>query len=58
MRGQLKLLNFLHFVPMLKPGDKAPAFRLPSDDGTPVSLKDFKGQRVLLFFYPRANTSG
>ena len=52
------LLNFFHFVPMLKPGDKAPAFRLLSDDGTPVSLKDFKGQRVLLFFYPRANTSG
>jgi len=43
---------------MLKPGDKAPAFRLPSDDGTPVALKDFKGQRVLLFFYPKANTSG
>ena len=43
---------------MLKPGDKAPAFRLPSDDGSPVSLKDFKGRRVLLFFYPKANTSG
>jgi len=43
---------------MLKPGSKAPAFRLPSDDGTPVALKDFKGQRVLLFFYPKANTSG
>ncbi len=43
---------------MLKPNDKAPAFRLPSDDGTPVALKDYKGQRVLLFFYPKANTSG
>jgi thioredoxin-dependent peroxiredoxin len=43
---------------MLKPGAKAPAFRLPSDDGTPVALKNFKGWRVLLFFFPKANTSG
>ena len=43
---------------MLKPGDKAPAFRLLSDDGTTVSLKDFKGHRVLLFFFPKANTTG
>ena len=43
---------------MLKPGDKAPAFRLQSDDDKIVALKDFKGRRVLLFFYPKANTSG
>ena len=43
---------------MLKIGAKAPAFRLPSDQGIPVSLKDFSGRRVLLFFYPKANTSG
>ena len=43
---------------MLKPGDKAPAFRLNSDDDSTVALKDFKGRRVLLFFYPKANTSG
>ena len=43
---------------MLKVGAKAPAFRLLSDEGTEVSLKDFKGRRVLLFFYPKANTSG
>lgn len=43
---------------MLKPGDKAPAFRLKSDDESTVALKDFKGRRVLLFFYPKANTSG
>ena len=58
LRGQLNLLNSFHRVSMLKPGSKAPAFRLSSDDGTPVSLKDFKGRRVLLFFYPKANTSG
>lgn len=43
---------------MLKPGDKAPAFCLKSDEDELVSLKDFKGKRVLLFFYPKANTSG
>jgi len=43
---------------MLKIGDKAPEFTLTSDDGKEVSLKDFKGKRVLLFFYPKANTSG
>jgi peroxiredoxin Q/BCP len=43
---------------MLKVGAKAPAFRLQSDEGQEVSLKDFKGRRVLLFFYPKANTPG
>jgi thioredoxin-dependent peroxiredoxin len=43
---------------MLKPGDKAPAFRLASDENKTVSLKDFRGKRVLLFFFPKANTSG
>jgi peroxiredoxin Q/BCP len=43
---------------MLKIGAKAPAFRLSSDDGQPVALKDFAGQQVLLFLYPKANTSG
>ncbi len=43
---------------MLKVGSKAPAFRLNSDEGKEVSLEDFRGQRVLLFLYPKANTSG
>jgi peroxiredoxin Q/BCP len=43
---------------MLKVGAQAPAFRLPSDEGNTVALKDFSGQRVLLFLYPKANTSG
>jgi peroxiredoxin Q/BCP len=43
---------------MLKVGAKAPAFRLLSDEGKQISLKDFMGRRVLLFFYPKANTSG
>ncbi len=43
---------------MLKIGAKAPAFRLESDEGQEIALKDFAGRRVLLFFYPKANTSG
>ena len=43
---------------MLKLGDKTPSFTLKADDGKDLSLSDFRGQRVLLFFYPKANTSG
>ena len=43
---------------MLKIGDQAPDFTLKNDAGTDVSLKDFKGKRVVLFFFPKANTPG
>jgi peroxiredoxin Q/BCP len=39
-------------------GDKAPSFTLPSDGGGEVSLKDFKGNPVVLYFYPKDDTSG
>ena len=39
-------------------GSKAPEFKLPSDQGGDVHLKDFKGKKVVLYFYPRDNTSG
>ncbi|MBI9001420.1 thioredoxin-dependent thiol peroxidase [Corynebacterium sp. CCM 9185] len=42
----------------LKPGDPAPALTLPDHSGTMVSLKDFLGQRVLVYFYPKAGTPG
>jgi peroxiredoxin Q/BCP len=42
----------------LAPGSKAPAFRLPRDGGETVSLGDFKGQNLVLYFYPRADTPG
>ena len=45
-------------MPQLKPGDAAPAFTLPDQDGNPVPLSDFKGRKVLVFFYPKADTSG
>jgi peroxiredoxin Q/BCP len=40
------------------PGDKAPAFALPRDGGETISLKDFKGRNLVLYFYPKADTSG
>ena len=43
---------------MLKVGDKAPDFRLPTGDGTKLSLKDLRGKKVVLYFYPKDNTSG
>jgi peroxiredoxin Q/BCP len=43
---------------VLAEGTKAPAFRLPRDGGETVSLADFAGQKLLLFFYPRADTPG
>jgi peroxiredoxin Q/BCP len=43
---------------LLAEGDKAPAFRLPRDGGDVVSLSDFSGRKLVLFFYPRANTPG
>jgi peroxiredoxin Q/BCP len=45
-------------MPQLSPGDPAPAFALPDQEGTTVSLSDFKGRKVLVFFYPKANTPG
>ena len=42
----------------LAPGGKAPDFSLPRDGGGTVSLKDFAGKALVLFFYPRADTSG
>ncbi|KZX20869.1 thioredoxin-dependent thiol peroxidase [Rathayibacter tanaceti] len=42
----------------LAAGDTAPAFTLPNQDGEPVSLADYRGRRVILFFYPEADTPG
>ncbi|WP_375387309.1 MULTISPECIES: thioredoxin-dependent thiol peroxidase [Actinomycetes] len=42
----------------LTTGDPAPAFTLPDADGQPVSLADFAGQRVIVYFYPAALTPG
>lgn len=42
----------------LSPGDLAPPFTLPDADGNLVSLSDFLGKRVIVYFYPRDNTPG
>jgi thioredoxin-dependent peroxiredoxin len=42
----------------LKPGDKAPDFTLATDGGRKVTLSKLKGQKVILYFYPRDDTSG
>jgi peroxiredoxin Q/BCP len=42
----------------LESGDKAPAFTLPDQHGKPVRLASFKGRKVLVYFYPKADTPG
>jgi thioredoxin-dependent peroxiredoxin len=42
----------------LEPGATAPQFSLPDQDSQPVSLDDFKGRRVLVYFYPKDDTPG
>ena len=42
----------------LQPGDPAPDLTLPDADGKPVSLTDFRGRRVIVYFYPAASTPG
>jgi peroxiredoxin Q/BCP len=43
---------------VIEKGDKAPDFELPDQDGRAVRLADFRGQRVVLYFYPKADTPG
>ena len=43
---------------MIKEGKKAPDFTLPADDGTEFTLKKQKGKKIVLYFYPKDNTSG
>jgi thioredoxin-dependent peroxiredoxin len=45
-------------MPKLQPGDPAPSFSLPDQDGKNISLSDFKGHQVLVYFYPRDDTPG
>lgn len=42
----------------IKKGDKAPGFTLPGTTGKTVRLSDFKGRKLLVYFFPKAGTSG
>ena len=42
----------------LKVGDKVPDFTVNNQDGKPISLKDYKGKKLIVFFYPKASTPG
>ena len=43
---------------MLQPGDPAPPFPLPADDGRTIALEDLRGRKVVLYFYPKDDTPG
>lgn len=43
---------------MLSVGESAPGFELPNQDGDPIALSDYEGEKVIVYFYPRANTEG
>ncbi len=45
-------------MPELQPGDEAPPFTLLDQAGEPRTLSDFKGRKVLVYFYPKADTPG
>ncbi len=47
-----------NFMAKLKTGDKAPDFNLEDPNGKRVKLADFQGRKLLLYFYPKADTSG
>jgi peroxiredoxin Q/BCP len=42
----------------IQEGKTAPAFNLPDQNGDKVALKDFKGKNLIIYFYPKDNTSG
>ena len=43
---------------MVKEGEKAPEFQVTSDSGDKISLTDYRGKNVVLFFFPKADTPG
>jgi peroxiredoxin len=51
-------LTALEDLLMLNIGDQAPGFSLPADSGEKISLDNFKGKTVVLFFFPKADTPG
>jgi peroxiredoxin len=54
----MNILMLAALAAAIAPGSKAPAFSLDSSDGKKVSLDDFKGQTLVLAFFPKAFTGG
>tara|TARA_R100000935_G_scaffold56656_1_gene88832 strand:- start:472 stop:951 length:480 start_codon:yes stop_codon:yes gene_type:complete len=54
----LKFRAKIRIMIKLKEGDSAPQFSVKDQDGNIINLKDFKGKKVILFFYPKASTPG
>jgi peroxiredoxin Q/BCP len=55
--AKLASKNMLKRIPKLKPGDKAPDFEIPDQDGNIIRLSDLKGKKVVLYFYPKDDTA-
>jgi peroxiredoxin Q/BCP len=53
-----KITQNMESAKLLKAGDKAPDFSVPDQDEKMVSLKDYKGKKVILYFYPKDDTPG
>ena len=60
VRGKLRFIWSLVVggAAVLKPGDPAPDFEATDHHGRRVKLRDFRGKKVVLWFFPKANTSG
>lgn len=43
---------------MIEPGDQAPDFTLPDQDGNPIKLSELRGKPTVVYFYPKADTPG
>jgi peroxiredoxin Q/BCP len=56
--GLFLMTSFLSAAPELKPGDPAPSFELKDGNGVLHKLSDYKGRKLVLYFYPKDNTSG
>lgn len=58
MAGKLGITKDVTKADKLKVGDKAPAFELKNQDGKTLSLKDYEGRKLALYFYPKDDTPG
>lgn len=56
--GIIKIVNVGRKISMLETGTKAPAFELPDQNGMIHTLEEYRGKKVILYFYPRDNTPG